>query len=336
MQQEVVLAMLAKEPSHGYQLRARLRDALGPLGDAMNAGQIYVTLTRLEKAGLLAVERSLPMAPTGRIARCTRSPPTANERVAEWIAEVSWPKPDLAEFHLKLTAAAAAGLADPLTLRGTPSAASCCAGCATLNAPPWAEPEGSDAALLLEGVVLRLQADLRWLEACEQSWDRPKEQIVSDIADTSVLRARGLRKHYGRGEGLVRAVDGVDLDIGAGETVAAMGPGGCGKSTLLHLLGGLDRPSGGEVSLNGRRIDDLGEKALARMRRTDVGFVFQAFHLMEELTAIENVELPALLAGSSPRAARRRAADLLGRRGWPTGRASCPRPCRAASGSGSR
>ena len=77
MQQEVVLAMLAKEPSYGYQLRARLRDALGPLGDAMNAGQVYVTLTRLEKAGLLAVERS-PMAPTGRIARCTRSPPTAN------------------------------------------------------------------------------------------------------------------------------------------------------------------------------------------------------------------------------------------------------------------
>jgi putative ABC transport system ATP-binding protein len=120
-----------------------------------------------------------------------------------------------------------------------------------------------------------------------------------------------LRKEYGKGEGLVRAVDGVDLDIVAGETVAVMGPSGCGKSTLLHLLGGLDRPSGGEVSLNGRRIDDIGEKALARMRRSGVGFVFQAFHLMEELTAVENVELPALLAGRSPRAARRRAAELL-------------------------
>jgi ABC-type lipoprotein export system ATPase subunit len=141
--------------------------------------------------------------------------------------------------------------------------------------------------------------------------DLPKECIVSDAADTSVLRARGLRKEYGRGEGLVRAVDGVDLDIGVGETVAVMGPSGCGKSTLLHLLGGLDRPSGGEVSLNGRRIDNIGEKALARMRRTAVGFVFQAFHLMEELTAIENVELSALLAGRSPRAARRRAQELL-------------------------
>jgi putative ABC transport system ATP-binding protein len=138
---------------------------------------------------------------------------------------------------------------------------------------------------------------------------------VSDTASTSVVRARGLRKEYGKGEGLVRAVGGVDLDIAPGETVAVMGPSGCGKSTLLHLLGGLDRPSGGEVSLNGRRIDDIGEKALARMRRTAVGFVFQAFHLMEELTAIENVELSALLAGRSPRAARRRAEELLGRVG---------------------
>jgi putative ABC transport system ATP-binding protein len=141
--------------------------------------------------------------------------------------------------------------------------------------------------------------------------DLAEERIVSAAAGTPVLRARGLRKQYGTGEGLVRAVDGVDLDIGAGETVAVMGPSGCGKSTLLHLLGGLDRPSGGEVSLNGRRIDDISEKALARMRRTAVGFVFQAFHLMEELTAVENVELPALLAGHSPRAARRRAEELL-------------------------
>ncbi|HTF09922.1 MAG TPA: ABC transporter ATP-binding protein [Asanoa sp.] len=131
------------------------------------------------------------------------------------------------------------------------------------------------------------------------------------MTNSPMLRARGLRKEHGKGAGLVRAVDGVDLDVAAGETVAVMGPSGCGKSTLLHLLGGLDRPSGGEVSLNGSRIDDLGEKALARIRRTAVGFVFQAFHLMEELTAVENIELSALLAGRSPRAARRRAEELL-------------------------
>ena len=138
---------------------------------------------------------------------------------------------------------------------------------------------------------------------------------MSDTADPPVLRARAVRKHYGRGEGLVRAVDGVDLDVAPGETVAVMGPSGCGKSTLLHLLGGLDRPSDGQLWLAGRRVDELGERALARMRRRDVGFVFQAFHLMEECTAVENVELPALLAGSAPRAARRRAVDLLKRVG---------------------
>ena len=100
-----------------------------------------------------------------------------------------------------------------------------------------------------------------------------------------------------------------------GETVAVMGPSGCGKSTLLHLLGGLDRPSGGEVWLAGHRIDQMSERALARLRRSAVGFVFQAFHLMDELTAEENVELPALLAGRSPRAARRRASELLERVG---------------------
>jgi putative ABC transport system ATP-binding protein len=126
-----------------------------------------------------------------------------------------------------------------------------------------------------------------------------------------VLAARALRKEYGREAGLVRAVDGVDLAVAAGETLAVMGPSGCGKSTLLHLLGGLDRPSAGEIWLSGQRLDQMGERALARLRREAVGFVFQAFHLMDELTAVENVELPALLAGISPRQARRRANGLL-------------------------
>jgi len=125
------------------------------------------------------------------------------------------------------------------------------------------------------------------------------------------VRVRGLIKQHGKGEGLVRAVDGVDLDVAAGETLAVMGPSGCGKSTLLYLLGGLDRPTRGEVWLSGRRIDQLSERALARMRRDSIGFVFQAFHLMDELTAVENVELPALLAGRSPRAARKAASSLL-------------------------
>jgi putative ABC transport system ATP-binding protein len=126
-----------------------------------------------------------------------------------------------------------------------------------------------------------------------------------------VLRTRALSKHYGAGQSLVRAVDDVDVEIRHGETVAISGPSGCGKSTLLHLLGGLDRPSEGEVWLDDTRVDALGERAKARLRRDRIGFVFQAFHLMDELTARENVELPALLAGDGVAAARRRAMALL-------------------------
>ena len=135
------------------------------------------------------------------------------------------------------------------------------------------------------------------------------------MTEDALLSCRALRKTYGKDAGLVRAVDGVDLDVTAAETVAIMGPSGCGKSTLLHLLGGLDRPSGGEVRVAGRRVDQMSEKALARLRQDAVGFVFQAFHLMDELTAVENVELPALLAGRPARAARRRAIELIERVG---------------------
>ena len=173
--QEVVLAMLAKEPSHGYELRSRLRDALGPLGEAMNAGQIYVTLGRLEKAGLVTCEREpgLPDRPDRKVYALT---PAGQQRVAGWLAEATWPGPAPAEFHLKLVAAAAGRLADPLAivdaqrrellrlLRDAQRAA-------------MEEPDGSAAGLVLEGVTLRLQADLRWLEACERHWaDRRPER----------------------------------------------------------------------------------------------------------------------------------------------------------------
>jgi DNA-binding PadR family transcriptional regulator len=167
--QEVVLALLAKEPSHGYELRARLQDALGPLGEAMNAGQIYVTLGRLEKAGLVVVVQPA----VGQAARPDRKvyalTPDGQQRVADWLAEVTWPKPAPAEFHLKLAAAAAAGLADPVGIVDAQRRALLLA-LRDAQRAAMAEPDGSAAGLLLEGVVLRLQADLRWLEACERYW----------------------------------------------------------------------------------------------------------------------------------------------------------------------
>jgi DNA-binding PadR family transcriptional regulator len=175
MQQEVILAMLAKEPSYGYELRARLKQALGPVGDDLNAGQVYVALTRLEKAGLVtSTAEPGQVRPDRKVYELTAA---GQQRVAAWLAEVAWPRPDLAEFHLKLIAAATARIADPLAivdaqrrevlrrLRDAQRAA--------MDLPDPA----SDAALLLEGIVLRLQADLRWLEACERTWTARRNGI---------------------------------------------------------------------------------------------------------------------------------------------------------------
>ena len=168
MQQEVLLAMLAKEPAQGYQLRARLDQALGPVGEGMNAGQIYVTLGRLEMAGLVALRGAAgPTAdPEPKVYELTAS---GHERVTEWLAEVRWPRPDLAEFHLKLFAAATAGMGDPLGIIDA-QRRELMRRLRDIQHAVLDEPAGSAAALLLEGIVLRLQADLRWLEACEGAW----------------------------------------------------------------------------------------------------------------------------------------------------------------------
>jgi len=127
-----------------------------------------------------------------------------------------------------------------------------------------------------------------------------------------ILRARGLTRVFA-GAVPVTPLRGVDLSVAAGELVAIMGPSGCGKSTLLHALGGLDRPTSGEVWLDGERIDHLSEGALAVLRRKKVGFVFQSFNLVSNLTVAGNVELPAVVAGMHRSDARKRTAELLAR-----------------------
>ena len=131
----------------------------------------------------------------------------------------------------------------------------------------------------------------------------------------TTLTARGLAKTYS-GDGIeVLALRGVDLDIGEGELVALMGPSGCGKSTLLHLLGGLDRPTAGSIALGETRVEGLSEADWAVLRRREIGFVFQFFNLVQTLTVAENVDLPALLVGTSRKKARRRREELLDRLG---------------------
>jgi DNA-binding PadR family transcriptional regulator len=172
--QDVVLALLAKGPSYGYELRQRLQAALGPLGASVNAGQVYVTLGRLERAELVASTGSGPAPsqadagrqPDRKVYELTAS---GHERVAAWVAEVDWPKPAPADFHLKLTAVAAAGLADPVAVADT-QRRELLRRLRDAEQARLTEPDGSPAALLLEGAVLHLQAGIRWLELCAQHW----------------------------------------------------------------------------------------------------------------------------------------------------------------------
>jgi putative ABC transport system ATP-binding protein len=144
--------------------------------------------------------------------------------------------------------------------------------------------------------------------------DRPPEKIRSGgdrPPETTLLRTSKLVKVY-RADGVtVEAIRGVDIELAVGEFVAIMGPSGSGKSTLLHVLGGLEPATGGEIWLLGERVDGLSTAGWAILRRRHVGFVFQFFNLLSNMTVADNVELPALLAGATPRQARKRREELL-------------------------
>jgi putative ABC transport system ATP-binding protein len=129
----------------------------------------------------------------------------------------------------------------------------------------------------------------------------------------AVVQVTDVTKRYA-GAG-ASALDRVSLEVAAGEAVAVMGPSGSGKSTLLNLIAGLDRPSGGTVTVAGKRIDTLSETGLARYRRARVGMIFQFFNLLDDLTVADNVLLPAQLAGTPRRRARARCRELLARLG---------------------
>lgn len=128
---------------------------------------------------------------------------------------------------------------------------------------------------------------------------------------TAILDARGLRKKYQMGEHEVHALDGVDFVVEKGEFVAIMGPSGSGKSTLLHLVGGLDKPTDGEVTLAGKRLSILDDKQATLVRRRNIGFIFQFFNLLPTLSTEENVALPLVIDGQSPRKYEERITYLL-------------------------
>ncbi|WP_255719865.1 ABC transporter ATP-binding protein, partial [Brachybacterium sp. ACRRE] len=135
------------------------------------------------------------------------------------------------------------------------------------------------------------------------------------VGPAPVLQARALRHSYGEKAGATLALDGVDLDIRAAESVAVMGPSGCGKTTLLHVLAGILPPTSGSVVHAGASLDSLSDAARTRLRRTSFGFVFQDGQLLPELTALENVVLPRMLGGASRRSASAEASAWLDRLG---------------------
>ena len=127
----------------------------------------------------------------------------------------------------------------------------------------------------------------------------------------SLIQAEKLTKVYGTGDTAVVALDHVDLIVNPGEFVAVMGPSGCGKSTLLHLLGGLDRPSEGNVSIDGQPLAKMPDNALTQLRRRKIGFVFQFFNLIPILSSVENASLPLLLDGANPAQTKQKATEWL-------------------------
>jgi lipoprotein-releasing system ATP-binding protein len=133
---------------------------------------------------------------------------------------------------------------------------------------------------------------------------------------TPMLEATGVVKVFHGGDGAeVRVLEGVDLSVARGEMIAIIGASGAGKSTLLHVLGALERPTAGDVRLNGERVAELDDEALAELRNRSVGFVFQFHHLLKEFSALENVMMPLRIAGRPPAEARDRARSLLVRVG---------------------
>ena len=128
-----------------------------------------------------------------------------------------------------------------------------------------------------------------------------------------LIRLRGVTKRYE--DTAQPALDAIDLDIDAGRITAIMGPSGGGKSTLLNLIGGLDRPTRGEIEVDGVRVDRLSETGAATFRRATVGFVFQFFHLLDDLSVADNIGIPAMLAGGSRSETRARTEELLAQLG---------------------
>ena len=281
-----VLASLAAAPAHGYEIKRGLEERFGSAVAPLNIGQVYTSLQRLQRDELVVDEEAVE---GGRERRVYRLTDAGRRALEEWVGTASGPTRLRDDFFMKLVFAREIGLADPAELIARQRALYLGALRDLENVLADGDADAT-TSLVVEGAALHLEADLKWLDRCEAV-------LGTEIDMTAVLETTGLGKLHGEGAAAVTALADVDLTVRQGEFVAVTGPSGCGKSTLLNLLGGLDRPTSGEVLVHGERLAGASEARRARLRRSEVGFVFQFFNLIANLTVADNVELPALLAG---------------------------------------
>ena len=309
-----ILQLLDEGDRHGYQLKVDFEARTGGIWP-LNVGQVYTTLDRLLRDGM--VEQIGPQTEAGQ--RTYRITEDGRRDVKRWLeASPVDADPPRDELIMKVLLAIGRGPEEALALHRRPAggpARRAADGAAPATGRGRRRRAGQAAGPRRSAVEDRGRPGLVGaMRRADEGGHAPGERTMTiRVTQTGgpVLEMTDVVKRYGSGTAEVRALTNVSITVERGEFVAMMGPSGSGKSTLLHLAGGLERPSAGQVVVDGHDLDALDAGGLAALRRRTVGYIFQRLNLVPTLTAVENVMLPLELDGVSVRKARKEAIDAL-------------------------